>query len=185
MEPAVLRHGSFGDVAHGVASAQAAIVRARVGGAGCRQRAATQTRSGAFVDTPAVRTIVDRHGVAWTFRVVTPARVERRVAKRRQARAAAPVVPERRVGTERRVAPQLRVRLPEDFAHGWLMLESATGERRRIAPVPQGWASLSETRLELLTRLGDASGLPDDVAVLGAEADAGEPRDGSMPTMGS
>jgi len=103
-------------------------------------------------DSP-VRMLTDRHGVSWTVRVVTPERVERRMGERRQARNAATLERERRAGRERRVTPPLRVRLPAEYAQGWLLLAAATGERRRYAPVPAGWERLSETTLELLTRV--------------------------------
>lgn len=109
---------------------------------------------------PPLRTLTDRHGVTWTLRVVTPERVERRMGDRRQEGAATAgrvsLGHERRRGPDRRVSPQLRVRLPAAYAHGWLLLESATGERRRYAPVPAGWERLSEGTLELLTRVGVA-----------------------------
>lgn len=37
------------------------------------------------------------------------------------------------------------------YEHGWLAFESLS-EKRRLAPVPSGWASFSATRLELLCR---------------------------------
>ena len=132
------------------------------------------------MDSPVLRTIVDRHGVVWTFRVVTPARVERRSAERRQAAPAGMLfVPERRTGVERRVAPQLRVRLPAEYAHGWLMVEATTGQRFRVAPIPPAWEQLSETRLELLTRLAGSGPLvPDDAELRGVEGADGETTSG-------
>ena len=42
------------------------------------------------------------------------------------------------------------------FAKGWLTFESAsTGERRRLAPVPEGWADASEDRLILMCRVAE------------------------------
>jgi len=41
-----------------------------------------------------------------------------------------------------------------DYRQGWLCFESLTsGERRRLAPVPEGWETLSPERLELLCRV--------------------------------
>src|SRR5690349_10462737 len=60
---------------------------------------------------------------------------------------------ERRSGLERRTVLQRRVRMPLEFARGWLLLESETGERRRVTPVPPDWTRLSETALTLLVRI--------------------------------
>ena len=116
---------------------------------------------------PTIRTFTDRAGVAWTVRLVTPERVERRRADRRHAAGAgaagaagAAATTERRRGADRRVTRQLRVRLPAEWAQGWLLLESETGERHRVAPVPPDWTRLSETALALLARLrgGESAG---------------------------
>ena len=124
------------------------------------QRAATRmTESETGRDT-AIRTTTDTAGVTWTFRVVLPARVERRIAERR-AHASADVTAERRTGAERRGRQELRVRLPEEFAHGWLLIESSTGERRRLAPIPPDWQLLSDTRLALLARVAGTPATPD------------------------
>jgi hypothetical protein len=101
-----------------------------------------------------IRAFTDRSGVAWTVRKVQPERVERRTADRRRSIGeGGSVVAERRALPDRRVTPQLRVRLPAEYAQGWLLLESSTGERRRVAPVPSNWAALSETALSLLVRV--------------------------------
>ena len=39
-----------------------------------------------------------------------------------------------------------------DFQDGWLTFDNGT-ERRRLAPVPDGWGELPDSRLELLLRL--------------------------------
>ena len=40
--------------------------------------------------------------------------------------------------------------LPEEFREGWLAFESAHGEKRRLAPAPQDWESLTEQELTAL-----------------------------------
>lgn len=40
--------------------------------------------------------------------------------------------------------------LPEEYREGWLAFESAAGEKRRLAPVPEGWESLSWDELSAL-----------------------------------
>jgi len=44
-----------------------------------------------------------------------------------------------------------RPRLPDDLATGWLAFQSAT-ERRRLAPTPQGWQTMTDEQLESLSR---------------------------------
>jgi hypothetical protein len=42
------------------------------------------------------------------------------------------------------------------FAKGWLTFEHATrGERRRLAPIPEGWADAGEERLMLMCRVAE------------------------------
>ena len=42
------------------------------------------------------------------------------------------------------------------FAKGWLTFEHATrGERRRLAPIPEGWTDASDERLLLLCRVAE------------------------------
>lgn len=40
--------------------------------------------------------------------------------------------------------------LPEEYREGWLAFESARGEKRRLAPAPQDWESLTEQELAAL-----------------------------------
>ena len=42
--------------------------------------------------------------------------------------------------------------LAGDFKLGWLTFESET-DRRRLSPVPAGWAMISDARLAMLSRL--------------------------------
>jgi hypothetical protein len=37
--------------------------------------------------------------------------------------------------------------LPEEYREGWLAFESAAGEKRRLAPVPEDWESISGEEL--------------------------------------
>ena len=42
------------------------------------------------------------------------------------------------------------------YAKGWLTFEHAsTGDRRRLAPIPEGWADTSEERLHLMCRAAE------------------------------
>jgi hypothetical protein len=72
--------------------------------------------------TPQIpRAFTDSLGVAWTVREITPG----------------PMPPKLRemLGDERRRG-------------GWLLFMSEGGEKRRLAPVPRGWAGLSVRELE-------------------------------------
>jgi hypothetical protein len=40
--------------------------------------------------------------------------------------------------------------LPEEYREGWLAFESSGGEKRRLAPVPRDWESLSDAELSRL-----------------------------------
>lgn len=40
--------------------------------------------------------------------------------------------------------------LPAEYREGWLAFESAHGEKRRLAPVPENWDSLSDEKLSML-----------------------------------
>lgn len=44
--------------------------------------------------------------------------------------------------------------LPDDWKGGWLTFESGD-EKRRLAPVPEGWDDLRPERLELLCRVAN------------------------------
>ena len=40
--------------------------------------------------------------------------------------------------------------LPEEYREGWLAFESSSGEKRRLAPVPSDWESVSDGELATL-----------------------------------
>jgi len=58
--------------------------------------------------------------------------------------------------------------LPEEYREGWLVFESAHGEKRRLAPVPIGWDTLSDR---------DLSGLCAEAVPQSARKKAGLPSD--------
>ena len=49
-------------------------------------------------------------------------------------------------------ANEVAASLPDDWKGGWLTFESGE-EKRRLAPVPEGWDDLRPERLELLCRV--------------------------------
>lgn len=76
----------------------------------------------------------------WDVWTVTPSKVERR------DRAERPRPPR---GLERRRQEEYRVLLGEQWASGWLAFETK-GEKRRLAPIPEGWDKLGPNELERL-----------------------------------
>jgi hypothetical protein len=59
---------------------------------------------------------------------------------------------ERRSGVERREGQLSRAPVAAEFAYGWLCFETA-GEKRRLAPVPEGWDRADDETLEQWCRL--------------------------------
>ena len=84
----------------------------------------------------------DARGVHWQVWEVIPSSAERREGADRRA--------DQRPRPGRRTQQELRIRLEEGLAHGWLAFESEH-EKRRLHPIPDGWAERSGTELaELL-----------------------------------
>ena len=54
---------------------------------------------------------------------------------------------ERRTGLERRAETLSRSHVAAEFAYGWLCFET-NGEKRRLAPVPEGWETADEETIE-------------------------------------
>ncbi len=90
-------------------------------------------------------------GNRWEVWLVVPTEAERRRGERRVVQRSGGLAysgPERRVGPDRRskVSTGRTVVTPE-FEKGWLCFERAEGEKRRLAPVPEGWESASDKEL--------------------------------------
>ena len=85
----------------------------------------------------AFREFTDEGGRKWTVWDVFPTLAERR------ERDAGPPPGVR----ERRRYVESRTRISARMAHGWLAFEAADGERRRLAPIPNGWAQGSTEQL--------------------------------------
>lgn len=96
------------------------------------------------------RTFLDTTGRRWEVWLVTPAAAERRKADRRAASTARPGeggFADRRLTPERRRNPFRRsIEVASEFSQGWLCFESE-GEKRRLAPVPDGWDESGPDRL--------------------------------------
>jgi hypothetical protein len=102
-------------------------------------------------DGVSYRTFLDSTGRRWEVWLVTPAAAERRKADRRATAAAQGEISagfaDRRHTPERRKNPFRRnVEVATEYSQGWLCFESE-GEKRRLAPVPQGWDESGPDRL--------------------------------------
>ena len=98
------------------------------------------------------RSFQDRDGCRWDVWDVYPGFPERRAHDRRQAAPAGLRLVERRAGADRRLRRIARALSGTTFDAGWLCFEG-NGERRRLAPVPSGWAAWDDARLEETCRL--------------------------------
>lgn len=96
----------------------------------------------------AYRTFVDADGVTWQVWEVRPTTVERRSRERRRQRLSYAGA-ERRSGVDRRRVREQRISLGPQLAQGWLAFHSAS-EKRRLAPIPEGWERWSGAQLGTL-----------------------------------
>lgn len=95
------------------------------------------------------RTFRDDAARLWNAWDVRPAWGERRARERRLREGSpSPAMNERR-RHERRLERGLRVSLPPRLAGGWIAFECGD-ERRRVAPIPDGWSELDEPALRKL-----------------------------------
>ena len=95
------------------------------------------------------RTFLDAGGKRWEVWLVTPAAAERRKVDRR---AAATAGPETFEGfADRRQPIRRNVVVASEFSNGWLCFE-CEGEKRRLAPVPEGWEDAGPDRLSTWLR---------------------------------
>lgn len=93
------------------------------------------------------RTFYDERSRLWNAWDVIPHWGERRRRERRSASGSYDL--DRRLAERRRNRGELRIALPPRLATGWLAFECGD-ERRRLAPIPEGWFELSEDRLRAL-----------------------------------
>lgn len=97
------------------------------------------------------REFVDADGVPWEAWEVIPSTAERRSASERRFGA--------RDQRERRLQQQLRVKMHDGLVQGWLVFESPT-EKRRLNPIPDGWAVLTDEQLGVLARTAEPAARP-------------------------
>jgi hypothetical protein len=93
------------------------------------------------------RQIKDRLGKMWDVWQVYPTSRERRLVQRRVKQEDRRDSLERRSGKERRSKSKARNPVAEEFTYGWLCFETA-GEKRRLAPVPEGWDRADDETIE-------------------------------------
>ena len=99
------------------------------------------------------RTFKDKDGRIWDVWQVHPSAAERRFVQRRVSDDERGDAPERRTGEERREGekPQplaiSRATIAPEFTYGWLCFETV-GEKRRLAPVPEGWDRADDETIE-------------------------------------
>jgi hypothetical protein len=82
---------------------------------------------------------------------VHPSAAERRFVQRRVKDEDRTDSAERRTGDERRASEKAkalaRAPIAPEFTYGWLCFETA-GEKRRLAPVPEGWDRADDEMIE-------------------------------------
>jgi hypothetical protein len=72
--------------------------------------------------------------------------------------------------------------LPEEYREGWLVFESAHGEKRRLAPIPKNWEALSDRELSALCAQAapqtprKKASAPSEAADRAESVDAAEPK---------
>jgi len=94
------------------------------------------------------RVFRDEAGRVWHAWTVTPTAVDRRLT---------PSAPGA-VAVERRRRNEYRVKMAAPWVNGWLVFETK-GEKRRLAPYPANWTSVSDADLIELMR-GRATVVP-------------------------
>ena|SRR5687768_4144357 len=102
------------------------------------------------------RSFTDAGGTVWNVWDVVPQWTERRSGEERRhsdedPTVDPPVLERRKRQPDRRSATgdSTRIRISEGLSRGWLAFESAV-DKRRLAPIPQGWEELDDHELAAL-----------------------------------
>ncbi|MGH7603673.1 MAG: hypothetical protein ACRENK_06700 [Gemmatimonadaceae bacterium] len=93
------------------------------------------------------RQFKDQQGRLWDVWQVHPAAAERRYSQRRVRDEHLSDAAERRSGLDRRLENISRNPVAPEFTYGWLCFETQ-GEKRRLAPVPEGWDRADDETIE-------------------------------------
>jgi hypothetical protein len=114
------------------------------------------------------RVFTDSHGVEWQAWDVVPQLTERREIERRMH-----LVPvehaDRRRDPDRRVGRGRRPILTAGLDGGWLCFE-ASGEKRRLAPIPLDWIRCTVSQLERYCQVAKLAPRPSTAAELSDRA---------------
>lgn len=100
------------------------------------------------------RTFRDDDARLWNAWDVHPVWGERRARERRVREGAPPAALLERRARERRHDSGLRIALPPRLAGGWIAFECGN-DRRRVAPIPEGWSELDDEALRRLWRAAE------------------------------
>jgi hypothetical protein len=95
---------------------------------------------------------MDPSGMTWSVTVIVPQLTERRLSDRRGIQGS--VVDfraERRHVPDRRHLREVRAPVREGFEQGWLVFDNGE-EKRRLAPVPNGWERMTPEELRQLCK---------------------------------
>jgi hypothetical protein len=96
------------------------------------------------------RTFADPTGVTWSVMVIVPQLTERRMIDRRShPKRDVDFRAERRSVPDRRHVREVRAPVREGFERGWLVFDNGE-EKRRLAPVPEGWERMTPLELDAL-----------------------------------
>jgi hypothetical protein len=95
------------------------------------------------------RRFEDEHGSSWEVWEVHPAMVERRLNADRRTTPRAHAEHAETAG--RRQQAEVRFPIPRELEGGWLTFQTPT-EKRRLAPIPAQWMTLSDHELAILCR---------------------------------
>ncbi len=94
------------------------------------------------------REFVDDEGTSWQVWEVIPTSAERRSVSERRFGA--------RATSDRRVRREVRIQMEDGLGAGWLVFESPNG-KRRLHPIPDGWADRPDSELVLLCHRAEPS----------------------------
>jgi hypothetical protein len=97
------------------------------------------------------RSFKDSRGRLWEVWEVCPSSMERRMGRERRA------LP--RPGMDRRQRPEMRIKASQGYASGWLAFSTHV-ERRRLTPIPDGWAEWPDEKIAELLTLATPAGRP-------------------------
>jgi hypothetical protein len=123
----------------------------------------------------AYREFRDSQGKSWEVWEVRPAAIERRQDEDRRRYP-------REFSDRRSTIP---LRLLGGLKEGWLTFQSGA-ERRRLSPIPEGWATLSDDTLRELAAKADAvarTSLSSRIAGFGATPASSEPAQDPDPEL--